>query len=281
MLTKNSFCQIVYILAVPFLIWNFFSCLQTILAISMELSFLQMALPMSIVGVILVLFGYFKCDKELSLGLILSGFVLVCQAILKIFARSGFVLVMICGAGCLFLIARYLYQDLWMGKKITKQNMKIFFKSLLIFLLVIFCVLKVTSYSLEFMLPSQANADNSEIYIDFVKGYAAIHPEIEKPTTVAKLAWQKFIKDEAAFYSSYFFTVSLSGMLSVLSFYLGCSVSSPVVACACIASGMTIYMYQMGMNGMALHYGCMIEMMYFLLALVFVLQYLYRKSKKQ
>ncbi len=281
MLTKNSFCQILYILAVPFLIWNFFSCLQTILAISMELSFLQMALPMSIVGAILVLFGYFKCDKELSLGLILSGFVLVCQAILKIFARSGFVLVMICGAGCLFLIARYLYQDLWMGKKITKQNMKIFFKSLLIFLLVIFCVLKVTSYAMESMLPSQANEDNSEIYIDFVKGYAAIHPEIERPTTVANLAWQKFIKDEAAFYSSYFFTVSLCGIVSVVFTYLGCSLSSPVLACACIASGIMVYSYQPGAGDIVLQYGSMIQIMYILVALLFLLPYLYRQSNKQ
>ncbi len=282
MLTKNNIFQLAYILAVPFLIYNFVSCLQTVLTMSAGFTFLQMAVPVGVFGVILLAFGgYLKFEKELSLGLTLAGLVLVCGSLLRIFSKSVFVQIIIYGTIFLFLIGQYLYQNILIGQKFTKQVIQSFIKNALIFFLVIVAVSKITSFVFQSVTFDLLQDDNSDIYVDFIKGYEAIHPESANPRMDGYLAWKKFIDEHTQLYSSYFLNVSLCGIFSVLAFYLGCSLSSPVIATAFMMSGIMVYINQPGMGGLALQYGSMISMMYFLLALIFLLHYFYRQSNKQ
>lgn len=283
MLTKSNYFQVLYILAVPFLIWNLSSCLQTILVISAGFTFLQMALPVGMIGVILITIGYLKCKKELSLGLILAGLILVSEALLRIFSHSSCVQVILYGTVCLFLflIGQYLYQNILIQQKFTKKTVQSFMKNILICLFIVFAILKIISFTLKSITVDTWQDEQSDVYVDFIKGYQAIHPESEKPRFDAYFAWQKMMTENSLFYSRYFLNLSVCGFISVVSIYLGCTISSPVIACACILIGMIVYTHQMGMSGIVLQYGNMIQTKFILVALLFLLRYLYRQSKKQ
>ncbi len=274
----NKLLHIVYIVAVPFLVYNLADNLRFIV----RLPPVQMAVCLGLSGILCFLFGKFKFKNELPLGLMLAGLMLMCYGFALTYHMFYQIPERVLICCMIFLIGRYVYKVISIKQSFTIKKSNQFFKEAFMVLFLIVALPKITSQIFVAITPQCDDNLGNEVMIDYIKGYAEIHKDEENPLRVANIAWRQFVNESTELRSLYFFQLTVCGVISLILFYLACTLSSPIIAAACVVSAIIMmFGLSVGAGGIVLHYGMIMDVMFILLGLFMVVRHLYQQSKNK